>query len=156
MFNEIYAMQFEMLIQIKGKVSVLHCLNNSYRSWDRATVSTWPAGIMALKNILYPHQFFWAAWIYDHLFGWQNAHSEVGGAFAIRQRCQVSIGLRWEDLWNTAKDICSPGKEERSPSSVTAPLHWHHMIPCTYWHLFIVICQNNKKKMSHLWTMENG
>lgn len=58
MFNEIYAMQFEKLIQIKGKISVTYCLNNSYRSRERATISMWPAGIMAFKNMLYPHQIF--------------------------------------------------------------------------------------------------
>lgn len=61
MFNEIYTMQFEIAIQIKGKVSGTYCLNNSYRNRERATISMWPAGIMAFKNILYPHQFFWAA-----------------------------------------------------------------------------------------------
>lgn len=61
MFNEIYAMQFEILIQIKGKVSVMYCLNNSYMSRERATISMWPARITAFKNILHPHQFFWAS-----------------------------------------------------------------------------------------------
>lgn len=63
MFNEIYAMQFEILIQIKGKISVTYCLNNSYRIRERSTISMWPAGILALKSILYPHQIFWAAWL---------------------------------------------------------------------------------------------
>lgn len=61
MFNEIYTIQFEILIQIKDKVAVAHCLNNSYRNRERTTISVWPAGIMAFKNILHPHKFFLAA-----------------------------------------------------------------------------------------------
>lgn len=38
-FNEIYTMQFKILIKIKDKVAVAYCLNNSYRSRERTTIS---------------------------------------------------------------------------------------------------------------------
>lgn len=62
MFNEIYTMQFVIVIQIKNKVAVAHCLNNSQRSRKKTTISVWTAGIMAFKNILHTStQIFLAA-----------------------------------------------------------------------------------------------
>lgn len=59
MFNEIYTMQFVIVIQIKNKVAVAHCLSNNQRSRKKTTISVWTSGIMAFKNILHPHKFFW-------------------------------------------------------------------------------------------------
>lgn len=52
-------MQFKILIKIKDKVAVAYCLNNSYRSRERITISVSSAGIMAFKNTLHRHKFFW-------------------------------------------------------------------------------------------------
>lgn len=58
MFHEISTMQFEILIQIKDKVTLAHCLNNSYRRkgqpFQCGLLGSWPL------KIYYIHRnFFW-------------------------------------------------------------------------------------------------